>query len=133
MPILLADFAYDSKTGDMWIATVNGISKLRTPFTEPKPNFKTLIGGPNPFRIGGGDMSEFTIHNLVGNSAVRVYTEDGRLVKEIAATEIAGSGQVKWDGQDDKGKLVPSGVYFYIAYVEQSGESAVGKVAVIHR
>jgi hypothetical protein len=127
----VTDFAFNPDNGEVWIATTNGISRLRTPFTAPKPDLKTLSGYPNPFRISeqGG---RFVITNLAERAAVKIFTIEGVLIKTFTFEQVPGA-QVSWDGRDDKGELVPSGVYLYMAFIEETGASAVGKVAVIRQ
>lgn len=128
---VINDFAFNPDNGEVWIATTNGISRLRTPFTAPKPDLTTLSGYPNPFRISeqGG---RFVITNLAERAAVKIFTIEGALIKTFTLEQVPGA-QVSWDGRDDKGELVPSGVYLYMAFIEETGASAVGKVAVIRQ
>lgn len=127
----ITDLAFNPDNGDVWIATTNGISRLRTPFTAPKADLKFLTGYPNPFRLGeaGG---RFVISNLAENSAVKIFSASGELIRTFTREQIPGA-QVIWDGRDSSNQLVPSGVYFFMAYIEETGNSAVGKVAVIRR
>lgn len=75
-----------------------------------------LQNRPNPFRtsttISMVLAAERGTHNL------RIFDQAGRVVKTFALNDgnplPAGSGySVVWDGTDDKGREVPSGVYFY--------------------
>ncbi|NUO79496.1 hypothetical protein HUU05_05420 [candidate division KSB1 bacterium] len=127
----ITDIAFNRKNGDVWIATTNGISRLRTSFTEPKSDLSALDGYPNPFVIGA-EGARFVINNLAANSAVKIYSIDGRLMRSFAREEVPGA-QVVWDGKDDNREYVPSGVYLFVAFIEETGTSAVGKVAVVRR
>ena len=50
---------------------------------------------------------------------------------EAGETRVPRGGSVVWDGRDQSGRLVPSGMYLVVA-VGQDGEGAAyGKVAVI--
>lgn len=66
---------------------------------------------PNPF------STETTIsYNLGSPGMVRleVYTLTGRLVRTLVDRSVAGgSHQVIWDGKDERGREVGSGVYYY--------------------
>jgi hypothetical protein len=66
---------------------------------------------PNPF-----NPSTTIAYNLPGPSIVelRVYDVSGRLVRTLQ-NGIAGEDrhEVVWDGRDDSGRAVASGVYFY--------------------
>ncbi len=128
---VITAFAFDANTGDVYIATTNGISVLRTPFTRPQDDFSLLKGYPNPFILTGDPGERFVITNLVRNSGVRIFTEDGRLVKDYPAGSVLGA-QVTWDGRDSRGELVPSGIYLYVGFTED-GRKGVGKIAVIRK
>jgi hypothetical protein len=54
---------------------------------------------------------------------VSIFTVAGELIKEIKAGD-------QWDGRNEGGELVASGIYLFYTRVP-SGESAVGKIAVI--
>jgi flagellar hook assembly protein FlgD len=75
-------------------------------------------------------MDRFVVDNLASRSAVRFFTPSGTLVRHIQSVEIAGSSAI-WDGRNDRGVKVASGVYVYVVTTED-GESFVGKVAVIN-
>ncbi len=128
---IITDVAFNRKNGDVWIATTNGISRLRTSFTEPREDLSALNGYPNPF-ILASEGSRFVINNLSANSEVKIYSIDGRLMRKFRREEVPGA-QVVWDGRDDNGESVPSGVYLFVAFIKETGTSAVGKVAVVRR
>ena len=133
----VTSIAFNTQTGDAWIGTTTGLSRFRTPFTEPKPDLSGLTGYPNPFILHEGNancgsQSGFRITNLAEESAVKIYSVNGELIRSYSTDEVPGA-QVCWDGRDTAGKLVPSGVYLFVAFVESSGASAVGKVAVVRR
>lgn len=121
-------FAFNENTGQVYIGTTNGLSRLQTPFTRPAANLSRLSGYPNPFHLEG-EGALFYIENLADKAAVRIYTPEGRLVRHIPASQIFGS-RTSWDGRNDHGELVASGIYLFLATTE-SGMSGTGKVAVI--
>jgi ligand-binding sensor domain-containing protein len=125
---IVTSFAQNDKTGDLFIGTTNGISRLETPFTQPAKTLSMLKGYPNPF-ILQSDPVRFTIENLTATSAVRIFTADGLLVKYIPNSQILGS-HASWDGRNDQGNLVASGIYVFLV-TDDEGMSNVGKVAVI--
>jgi hypothetical protein len=87
---------------------------------KPKPNDQgktTLIQNyPNPFNPG--TWIPFQIANA-GNVQISIYNSIGMLIREIdigykkPGTYIAKSDCVFWDGRDNQGELVSTGVYFY--------------------
>jgi len=134
---LVTSIAFNTQTGDAWIGTTTGLSRFRTPFTEPKPDLSQLTGYPNPFMLDErtatcGTPGGFRITNLAEESEVKIYSINGELIRSYEMDQVPGA-QVCWDGRDDSGKLVPSGIYLFVAFVESSGASAVGKVAVVRR
>jgi ligand-binding sensor domain-containing protein len=133
----ITSFAFDPNTGEVWIGTTNGLSRLRTPYTAPRPDLKDLTGYPNPFLLdestGVCDGEHgFRIANLAEDTAVKIYNVAGELVRIFSSEQIPGA-QVCWDGRDESGELVPSGVYIYLAFIADSGIRAAGKVAVVRR
>ncbi len=71
---------------------------------------------PNPFRLSTGTMARFSF--ALTQTAVmrlRVYNVLGQEVAELLnATREVGRHSVPWNGRDAQGRLVPSGVYFYV-------------------
>ena len=122
-------FAFNEITGEVYIGTSNGLSRLETPFTKPAQNLELVIGHPNPFILDGAD-AQFHIDNLAEKATVRIFTPEGVLVKKIPQSQIFGS-RTTWYGRNDSGELVASGVYIYLVTTED-GQTKVGKVAVIN-
>jgi len=76
---------------------------------------------PNPFN------SCTTIPFVVKNTSrvtLRVYNILGQRVETlIDEDKIAGNYRARWDGKNEQGKMVPSGIYFYRLTVEKDSES----------
>jgi FlgD Ig-like domain len=94
------------------------------------PSRLTLLGNsPNPFN------PETTIRFIVPagprrDYSVRVYDVAGRLVRELESGKIdAGAHDVRWDGADDHGATVSSGVYLY--RVSAGNETQHGKMVLL--
>jgi aminopeptidase N len=74
-----------------------------------------------PFALGGAAPSPFSQETRISYSLARkgktelvVYDVSGRKVGTLMDREGSpGASWVKWDGRDDLGRQVPSGVYFY--------------------
>jgi hypothetical protein len=77
---------------------------------QPVPIVTRLLpGAPNPFRAG-----TVVAFDLAGDGRVRldVFSVDGRRVKTLADAHFAaGSYRIPWDGRDDGGRGVASGIY----------------------
>jgi len=62
---------------------------------------------------------------------ITVYNVIGQRVDEIFSGELkSGTHRFMWDGRDQNGNEVPSGVYFYRA-MAASGESVVHKMLLL--
>jgi hypothetical protein len=82
-------------------------------FEPPRPT--TALRGfyPNPLPAGDPGRLQFT---LAGDSPVRIDIFDlqGRLVKSVGEWKAReGLNEAEWDGRDDQGRLLASGIYFY--------------------
>ena len=85
-----------------------GVLDIQTTPTE----FALLQNFPNPFN------PETTIGYELAESAdvtLQIYNVVGQVVRTLMASESQSVGryQVRWDGMDDRGMPVSSGIYFY--------------------
>ncbi|MGD9897847.1 MAG: two-component regulator propeller domain-containing protein [Calditrichaceae bacterium] len=114
------------------IATEHGLSVFRGSFAEIQNSYSQMNAGPNPFVIDGSNRN-FVITELKYSSTVNIYNLNGVLVRELTSqnNQVFGS-RASWDGRDENGDPVASGIYFYLAYHED-GTSASGKIAVIRK
>ena len=75
-------------------------------------------------------MAKATVDGLTEGSSLKIFTVDGALVR---AVDTPGGRLGFWDGRDDRGDLVSSGVYVVIAYSADGTETGTTKVAVIRK
>jgi ligand-binding sensor domain-containing protein len=120
--------AFDGKTGTAYFGTASGLASLTTAGAAPKTSFDKLTIFPNPFLVP--NSSPLTISGLVQNSSLKVMTIDGSVIRDV---RTPGGLIGFWDGKDNDGKDVSSGVYLIVAYSEDGSAVANGKVAVIRR
>ncbi|HTR98518.1 MAG TPA: hypothetical protein VML00_02140, partial [Bacteroidota bacterium] len=118
--------AVDPSTGTVYFGTTGGLAALTTAAVAPKAQFDKLAVYPNPFIVP--NTSLLTVDGLVANSSIKVLTIDGRLVREI---KTAGGRVGFWDGRDDRGNVVASGVYIIAGFTDDGTQAGTGKVAVI--
>jgi ligand-binding sensor domain-containing protein len=112
----------DKKTGDVWVGTDNGLSRFESGIGAPAKKLSEVVPFPNPFIIENG-AEMLTFDRLPYQAMVRIFTIAGELIQQIK------SGN-QWNGRNQSGELIASGVYLF--YIQgSSGESAVGKIAVI--
>jgi hypothetical protein len=118
--------AFDGKTGTVYFGTTHGLSSLTTAGASPQSSFDKLTIFPNPFRVPGSAL--LTVSGLVQNSSMKIVTIDGTVIRDL---KTPGGLVGFWDGKDNSGNNVSSGVYLIVAYSEDGSAVANGKVAVI--
>jgi ligand-binding sensor domain-containing protein len=123
--VMVRSVAIDYK-GNKWFGTYdNGVSFLGTPTEvneepiEPLPEKYSLYQNyPNPFNsyttipfmVYG---SQLIVHRPI-RTTLKIYNILGQLVKTLVAEEkFPGNYNIIWDGEDNSGKDVASGIYFY--------------------
>jgi hypothetical protein len=76
---------------------------------------------PNPFNPK--TMIRFALPNT-GNARLDVFDVEGRRVRVLAdGNHEAGEHELTWDGRDDAGRSLSSGVYFYRLQAEELNET----------
>lgn len=64
-----------------------------------------------------------------GMAQLAIFDSSGRLVRRLVETlPVGGRKQAHWDGRDDGGARLPSGIYHYRLAMEPTGENAVGRI-----
>jgi flagellar hook assembly protein FlgD len=83
---------------------------------------------PNPFNP---QTSIAYTTRSAGRVTMNVYNVSGRLVRTLKVDEYtdAGTHEVSWNGLDNVGRRVPSGVYFVKATV--GGDTSVYKLSIM--
>jgi flagellar hook assembly protein FlgD len=67
---------------------------------------------PNPFNPA--TVIEFTVPEGGGEVFLEIFDVSGRLVRRLASgPRDAGTQSVIWQGRDESGRAVSSGVYYY--------------------
>jgi hypothetical protein len=75
------------------------------------PSFSVSQNYPNPFNPS--TVIEFNVPRAT-NITLRIYDVAGRAVRTlVSGYQSSGRKRVEWNGRDDGGKAVASGVYFY--------------------
>jgi ligand-binding sensor domain-containing protein len=125
----IKSIAVDPRSGTVYFGTAQGLASLTTAAVAPRESFDGLTMYPNPFRTPS--TTPLTIDGLVAGSRVKILSIDGSLVRDLATP----GGRIGfWDGKDEGGRDVPSGVYYVVGYSpEESKNVATGKVAVIRK
>jgi hypothetical protein len=94
-------------------------------------HFVQSLAYPNPFNPE--TSIAYTVQND-GPVSMRIYSVSGRLVRTLKSGENTGAGTyaVRWNGTDEQGRHVPSGIYFVKTSQKTSGgeQSSVLKLAL---
>ncbi len=75
--------------------------------------FALLYNYPNPFSVSGATAIHYVL-TKAGMTSVVVYNNLGQTIRTLVEQQQApGLHEVTWDGRDDHGQPVGSGVYYY--------------------
>ncbi len=111
---IIYDIAFD-ENGTMWLATDAGVSysDIDVAVEEPAehPEELLLLGAfPNPFNPLTTIVFEVPSE---GFASLEVYNLNGQRVRHLVnGTVSAGKHSVVWNGCDDNGNMLASGIYF---------------------
>lgn len=123
------DVDFDSKKGLAYIATSNGLNILRIPFKESVENYSEMKIYPSPFHLPADQP--LIVDGLTDESSMMIMALNGHVIRKIPSAGLSSDGyQLTWDGKDETGQWVGSGVYLLSIY-DYAGNSQFGKVTVI--
>jgi ligand-binding sensor domain-containing protein len=125
----IKSLAVDENTGRVYVGTDAGLTSFDTPSIKPVASFSELFLYPNPFIVNNGDK-QLTIDGLIKDTDIKILNIEGRLVREFSSP---GGRVAYWDGRNDRGDFVASGVYFVVAYDREGNNITTSKVAVLHK
>ena len=125
----IISLAVDENAGIVYAGTDKSLTSFETPFIKPKEEFDELFIYPNPYIVADGS-SLLTIDGLIRDSEIKILTISGKLISEFSSP---GGRTALWDGRDDDGKLVNSGVYIVVAFDLEGNSTVTGKVAVLRK
>jgi len=84
------------------------------------------VGGPSPFRDQTTILLDIARE---GHVELRILDLEGRVIRALASGRYtAGRHRIRWDGLDDAGLPVPTGLYFYRMRSEGDGLEEVQRV-----
>lgn len=83
------------------------------PAPTPTPALRTLLAQNTPNPFNPSTTIRFTLADG-GDTELQVFDVRGNNIKRLVAGSLAaGDHSVSWDGTDEAGQRVPSGIYFY--------------------
>lgn len=121
----------DTRRGEAYLSTDKGISRVSTIFKAGESDYSGIQVYPNPVVQTTEALPSVYIKGLVGGSQVNIYTSSARLVATIDGKELGGI--VTWNGRDDNGNMLPSGVYLVSATSIDSAERGQAKLVIIRK
>ncbi|GAB3913413.1 two-component regulator propeller domain-containing protein [Larkinella knui] len=121
----ITDLAIEPASGDVFIATPNGLVSYGGTASEPAPVFAGITIFPNPVRPDFGGL--VSIRGLVENTVVKIMDAGGQLVYETRSQ----GGTATWNLRDYRGRSAETGVYFVFAITADGKEGMAGKLAVV--
>ena len=123
------DIDFDEERKLAYIATSKGISVLKIPFGQSYDGYGMVKIFPSPFKL---DKHEFlTVDGLPFNSSMKILTLDGMVIRDVKSNGLPIDGdQLKWDGRNNGGEYVASGVYL-LSIIGSNGENKFEKITVI--
>ena len=129
--LLLSDnilsIAINNATGEVFFGTDKGLCSYMSDATTPsdQPSEDKTYAYPNP--VKPGYTGPITIIGLSMNADVKIVTTNGVLV----VAGISNGGSFVWNGKDQFGKPVASGVYMVESADEDGNNGVVCKVAIV--
>ncbi len=117
----------DGITGEVFIATAEGIVSYRSTATEGTPVNTNVLVFPNP--VPPGYAGTIAIRGVANNSIVKITEMDGRLVFQTRAS----GGQAVWNGKNYKGQTISTGVYLVFISDDAKVERLVTKIIFVKK
>jgi len=110
-------------TGKVFIIPKTGTGAT----VDVKVTATCILVKPNPYNPKEGLLTFFGDGIVPDKTVIRIYTLGGELVKELKSSEK----EIVWDGTNNEGVTVVSGIYLYI--YESPKEKGIGKFTVIDK
>lgn len=119
--------AINNTTGEVFFATDNGLCSYVSDATETNIEMTTdnVWAYPNP--VEPGYTGNITITGLSLNADVKILTANGAIVNEGHSN----GGTYVWDGCDQKGRRVASGIYMVATATSKGEKGTVCKIAIV--
>lgn len=122
----IESIAINGKSGEVFIGTDKGMASYKSDATRPEEILKesNVYAYPNPVRSDySGNIS---IVGLTAGCNVKIVDSAGFLMNEGTSQ----GGKYSWNGRNNRGEKVASGVYYVLTYDESGDEGASVKILV---
>ncbi len=124
---IVKSIAIDEKTGVVYIGTLEGLCSFQSDVTETYGDMSNdnAYAYPNPVSPEYNGM--ITIMGLADRAQVKITTPSGYVVH----TGTVSGASYQWDGRDQTGQRVASGVYSVLVVDEYGEEGLVTRIAMV--
>ncbi|MCH8523478.1 MAG: hypothetical protein LAT52_02910 [Balneolales bacterium] len=124
---VIKSVALNAQTGELFIAAENGFMVYKTLEREAAPSMQSLRIFPNPYSYQQNAREPIIIEGLTDNTTVSILTVDGRLIRRF----VTRGGRTSWDGLDNSGSKVATGVYYIVANQNNGSEVGRGRLVIV--
>ena len=124
----VTSIAINNNTGEVFFGTGNGLCSYISDATTPVDEMTKddVYAYPNPVEAGYTGL--ITIVGLSYDADVKILTSNGKLV----AQGRSNGGTFTWNGCDQQGRRVASGVYMVATATSNGDKGVVCKIAIIN-
>ena len=124
----IKDIAIKQSTGEVFIATGAGLVSYMSDATKGADSFEksAVFAYPNPVLPDYEGI--ITIVGLKSSSTVKIINTAGRIV----TSGVSLGGSFSWNGKDNTGRRVSTGVYFVLATDEEGQEGICTKIVFVN-
>lgn len=123
----IESIAINDQTGEVFFGTERGLCSYVSDATQTNTemNKDNVWAYPNPVTPEYNGL--ITVTGLTLNADVKILSANGALVAEGRSN----GGTFTWDGNDQKGRKVASGVYMVVTATSDGNKGTVCKIAII--
>jgi hypothetical protein len=121
----ILSIAVDGETGEVFFGTEMGLVSFRGTATDGLASNQCFPVFPNPVRENYDGPVAIT--GLARNTNVKITDLTGNLVFETTSE----GGQAIWNGRDNKGERVTTGVYLALCTAPEGASKCVSKIMVV--
>lgn len=122
----IQDISFNFSTGEVFFATDKGIVSFIGSATGFDGEISETSIYPNPVREDY--TGTITIDGLTFKTDVKVTDINGNIVHSTTSE----GGRALWNGKNENGERVSTGIYLVFATNKDGSETAVGKIAVVN-
>ena len=108
-------------------AQVDRLGVFRIALLKLPDDLKNVVVFPNPFVPSESISGKVTFKNLTEDAVIFIYTINGELVRELEVDLSSVSAQ--WDGKNEYGQDVASGLYIYM--IKSELDKTIGRIMVM--